>query len=131
MSDNKFDRQIRTAALCIFFLGFVGGALALNAYHVWFDSSPPQGAKSERFERIFDRLELSDRQKADVQKIVGETREEIQALKNRNFSSNYKKALSKCSRLFCNLRNVFVGARASCPLLNAPSVCKGLDKNQH
>lgn len=100
MSDNKFDRQIRTAALCIFFLGFVGGALALNAYHVWFDSSPPQGAKSERFERIFDRLELSDRQKADVQKIVGETREEIQALKKSELFIKLQKSLEQMFKAF-------------------------------
>ncbi|MDQ3323221.1 MAG: hypothetical protein M3525_12440 [Acidobacteriota bacterium] len=81
MSDNKFNWQIRTAALSIFFLGFVGGALALNAYQVWFGAASSSGTKSQRFERIFDRLELSDAQKAEVQKIVGETREEIQTLK--------------------------------------------------
>lgn len=81
MNDNKFNWQIRTAALSIFVLGFVGGALALNAYQIWFGAASSPRTKSERFERIFDRLELSDAQKADVQKIVGETREEIQTLK--------------------------------------------------
>lgn len=82
MSDNKFNWQIRTAALSIFFLGFLGGALALNAYQVWFGGAASSPAtRSQRFERIFDRLELSDSQKADIQKIVGETREEIQTLK--------------------------------------------------
>lgn len=80
MSNNKFNWQVQTAALSIFLLGFIGGALALNAYGVWFGaaSSVP---KSQRFERIFDQLELSDAQKLDVQKIVGETRQEIQTLK--------------------------------------------------
>ncbi len=81
MSDSKFNRQIRIAALTIFFLGFVGGALALNAYQVWFGAGSSAGTKSERFERIFKELELSDAQKIDVQTIVGETREEIQNLK--------------------------------------------------
>ncbi|HXG86021.1 MAG TPA: hypothetical protein VNI84_18520 [Pyrinomonadaceae bacterium] len=81
MSNNKFNWQIRTAALSIFFLGFAGGALALNAYQVWFGAASSPGTKSQRFERIFDRLELSDAQKVEVQKIVGETREKIQTLK--------------------------------------------------
>jgi Spy/CpxP family protein refolding chaperone len=81
MSDNKFNWQIRTAALSIFFLGFLGGALALNAYQTWFGGASSQETKSQRFERIFDQLELSDAQKADVSKIVGETRDEIQNLK--------------------------------------------------
>lgn len=81
MSDNKFNRQIRTAALSIFFLGFLGGALALNAYQIWFGSASPATKKSERFERIFTELELSDAQKAEVSRIVGGTREEIQTLK--------------------------------------------------
>lgn len=81
MSDSKFNWQIRTAALSVFFLGFLGGALALNAYQVWFGAASSQGTKSERFERIFNELELNDAQKSDVSKIVGETREEIQNLK--------------------------------------------------
>jgi len=81
MSDNKFNWQIRTAAMSIFFLGFVGGALALNAYQIWFGAGSSQESKSQRFERMFDPLNLSDAQKAGVSKIVGETREEIQSLK--------------------------------------------------
>lgn len=80
MNENKFNWQIRTAALSIFFLGFLGGALALNAYQSWFGAAS-SGTRSERFERIFGELELTDAQKTDVQKIVGETREEIQNLK--------------------------------------------------
>jgi Spy/CpxP family protein refolding chaperone len=78
-SSSKFNWQVRVAVLSVFLLGFVAGALALNAYHVWFAASPP--TKQQRFERIFDQLSLSDAQKTDVQKIVGETREEIQALR--------------------------------------------------
>lgn len=70
---------MRAAVLSVFLLGFVAGALALNAYHVWFAASSP--TKQQRYERIFDQLTLSDQQKTEVQKIVGETREEIQALR--------------------------------------------------
>jgi hypothetical protein len=80
MSNNKFNWQVRAAALSVFFLGFLGGALALNAYQVWYGAGS-SGTRSQRFERIFDQLELSDAQKMDVQKIVGETRGEIQTLK--------------------------------------------------
>ena len=81
MSDSKFNWQIRTAALSIFFLGFLGGALALNAYQAWFGGASSSGTKSQRFERIFDQLELTEAQKTDVQKIIGETREEIKTLR--------------------------------------------------
>jgi len=78
-SNNKFNWQVRIAVLSVFLLGFVAGGLALNAYHVWFAASSP--TKQQRYERIFDQLTLSDEQKTEVQKIVGETREEIQALR--------------------------------------------------
>lgn len=78
-SSSKFNWQVRAAVLSVFLLGFVAGALALNAYHVWFAAAPP--TKQQRFERIFDELSLSDAQKSEVQKIVGETREEIQSLR--------------------------------------------------
>ncbi|HEX9960001.1 MAG TPA: hypothetical protein VGB00_03660 [Pyrinomonadaceae bacterium] len=78
-SSNKFNWQVRVAALSVFLLGFIAGALALNAYHVWFAASSP--TKQQRYEQIFDQLSLSDGQKMEIQKIVGETREEIQALR--------------------------------------------------
>lgn len=79
-SSNKFNWQVRIAVLSVFMLGFVAGALALNAYHVWF-SAASKPTKQQRYEQIFDQLSLSDGQKTEVQKIVGETREEIQALR--------------------------------------------------
>ena len=78
--DRKNNWQIRLATLGIFFLGFLAGALALNAYHVWFNSAAPV-SRHERFERIFNQLSLSDEQRAEVQKIVGETREELQRMR--------------------------------------------------
>lgn len=71
------------AALSIFFLGFVAGALALNAYHVWYGASS-ELTKQQRYQRIFNQLSLSDEQNAEVQKIVGETREEVQSLRKEN-----------------------------------------------
>lgn len=79
-SSNKFNWQVRIAALSVFMLGFVAGALALNAYHVWFATSSQQ-TKQQRYDQIFEQLSLNDAQRAEVQKIIGETREEIQSLR--------------------------------------------------
>ena len=77
--ENSFNWKVRFATLSIFLLGFIAGALALNAYHVWF-SPATTTTKQQRFEKIFDQLNLNDGQKADVQKIMGETREEFKNL---------------------------------------------------
>jgi len=78
--NNNFNWQVRIAALSIFFLGFLGGLLALNAYQTWFGAAS-QPTKQQRYERLFDQLLLSDAQQAEIQKVVGETRSEIQNLK--------------------------------------------------
>jgi Spy/CpxP family protein refolding chaperone len=78
--ETKSKWQIRLATLSIFLLGFVAGAFALNAYHLWF-SAAKQPTKRERFEETFNRLGLNEGQKAEVQKILGETREKIQKLR--------------------------------------------------
>lgn len=72
--ENKFNWKIRMATLSIFLLGFVAGALALNAYHVWFNAS--SNNKQQRLERVLDQVKLSDVQKSEVQKIMNEAREE-------------------------------------------------------
>jgi hypothetical protein len=79
--ESKFNWQVRVAALSIFLLGLVAGALALNAYHVWFGASSGATTKQQRFDRIFDQVQLSDPQKIEVQKVMNETREEFQNLK--------------------------------------------------
>ncbi len=85
MSNSKFKWQVQAAAFSIFLLGLLGGALGLNAYQVWFGGGARGAASSntrrQHFEQIFDQLELDEAQKADVQKVVSETRGEIQTLK--------------------------------------------------
>lgn len=73
--------QIRAATLAIFLLGFFAGALALNAYHVWHNSANGASRRG-RFEKIFNQLDLTERQKADAQQIFSETREKLQRLRD-------------------------------------------------
>ncbi len=75
---NKW--QIRVVTMCLFALGFVAGALALNAFNLWFGTAK-QPTKQERYQEAFNQLNLNETQDAEVQKIVAETRENIQNLR--------------------------------------------------
>jgi hypothetical protein len=79
-SEIKNKWQIRMATLSIFLLGFLAGGFALNAYHLWF-AAAKQPTKQERYDEAFSRLGLSETQKVEVQKIVGEIRGRIQQLR--------------------------------------------------
>ncbi len=78
--ETKSKWQIRLATLTIFLLGFIAGAFALNSYHLWFGAGK-QTTKQEKYEVAFSQLGLNDSQKADVQRIVNETRENIQKIR--------------------------------------------------
>lgn len=78
--ESRSKWQIRLATLSIFLLGFVAGAFALNAYHLWFGAGK-QPTRRERFEEVFSQIGATDAQKAEIQKTVGETREKIQRLR--------------------------------------------------
>jgi Spy/CpxP family protein refolding chaperone len=77
-SQNKW--QVRGAALVIFLLGFIAGALALNVYHAWARHGGP-GDRADQFAQMLDRLQLSAEQRTQVQQIFGDTREQLQALR--------------------------------------------------
>jgi len=72
--------QIRLATLGIFVLGFVAGAFALNAYHLWFGAAK-QPTKQERYQEAYNQLNLSETQQAEVQKLVSEIREKVQLVR--------------------------------------------------
>ena len=74
---TKSRWQVRLAALVIFLLGFSAGILALNVYRGWARNAPPR----DRFEQLAKRLELNDEQRTRVQKIFGETREQLRTLR--------------------------------------------------
>jgi DNA anti-recombination protein RmuC len=69
--------QVRIAALLIFILGFVAGALALNAYRAWARNRTP----ADRLEQMATRLQLNADQKTKVQQIFSDTRQQLQTLR--------------------------------------------------
>ena len=75
-SEKKSIWQLRVATLSIFLLGFVAGGFAFYSYTLWFPAAKPP-TKQEKYEEAFNRLGLSEQQKAEVQTIVGDTREKL------------------------------------------------------
>jgi Spy/CpxP family protein refolding chaperone len=76
---NKSKWQVRLAALLIFVLGFVAGALSLNAYKRIGRATGE--SRQVRFERMLESLQLSPEQKTQVEQILGDTRQQLQALR--------------------------------------------------
>ena len=72
---NKW--QVRIAAAIIFVLGFTAGILALNLYRGLAHRDEPH----DRLEQLSQRLDLNADQKAKVQQIFSDTREQLRALR--------------------------------------------------
>jgi Spy/CpxP family protein refolding chaperone len=77
---NKSKSQVRVAAIVIFLLGFAAGALALNAYKRW-NRSGGDASRQAQFESMLDSLQLSADQKTQVHQILGDARQQLQALR--------------------------------------------------
>jgi Spy/CpxP family protein refolding chaperone len=77
---NKSKWQVRGAATLIFLLGFAAGALALNAYKR-LGRTNAETSRQGRFDRMLDSLQLSPDQKTQVHQILGDARQELQALR--------------------------------------------------
>lgn len=76
---TKSKWQVRLAAVLVFVLGFAAGALALNAY-----KRLGRGSEASRrggFEAMLDSLKLNDEQKTQVHQILGDTRQQLQAIR--------------------------------------------------
>lgn len=78
--ENKSKWQLRLATLSIFVIGFLAGALALNAFNLWFGNASRQ-TRRERYEAVFSGLGLSESQKTEIERIFGETRENFQKMR--------------------------------------------------
>jgi len=70
--------QVRLAAAIIFVLGFTAGILALNVYR---SLARGEGRGGDRIEQLSNRLQLNDDQKAKVQQIFSDTRDQLRALR--------------------------------------------------
>lgn len=77
---QKGKWQVRLAALLIFVVGFVAGALALNGYKRW-GRTDAQQTREARFERMLDRLNLNADQKTQVHQILNDSRGQLQTLR--------------------------------------------------
>src|SRR5215211_5508151 len=69
--------QVRLAAAIIFVLGFTAGILALNVYR----GLARGGGPRDRMEQLSERLNLNADQKTKVEQILGDTREQLRALR--------------------------------------------------
>ena len=97
-NNSKFNWQVRTAALSIFFLGFVAGALALNVYSTWFGAAA-QPSRQQQYQKVMDQLALSDTQKNEIQQIVGDMRSEIQNVK-KDSEPKFQEIRDRCDARF-------------------------------
>src|SRR5262245_46556307 len=70
---------VRGAAVLVFLLGFVAGALALNVYRHARGGRPQD--QRPRFEQTLDKLGLNDDQKNQARQIFSDTRDKLQALR--------------------------------------------------
>ncbi|HEY0544766.1 MAG TPA: periplasmic heavy metal sensor [Pyrinomonadaceae bacterium] len=76
---SKDRWQVRLAATIIFILGFVAGALALNAYRAWRKPGEAQ-PRQDRFEQMVKDLQLNEEQQTGVKQIFTDTRAQLEAL---------------------------------------------------
>jgi Spy/CpxP family protein refolding chaperone len=67
--------QVRVAALVVFILGFAAGALVFNAYQSW--GRERRGG----FQQVLNSLNLTAEQKTQVEQILADTRQQLQALR--------------------------------------------------
>src|SRR5215470_1921464 len=76
-SINKNKWMIRAAAVIIFALGFLAGALSLNLYRMNRPNSQRGWMGHGRLQHIVDNLDLSEDQKTEVEKIFTDTRAQL------------------------------------------------------
>jgi Spy/CpxP family protein refolding chaperone len=77
ISRNRW--QISVVAVIIFLLGFAAGIFALNVYRGWGHRMGPP--REDRFEELATRLQLQAEQRAKVQQILSDTREQLRVLR--------------------------------------------------
>ncbi|HKS41339.1 MAG TPA: periplasmic heavy metal sensor [Blastocatellia bacterium] len=79
-SNTKTKWQVRLAALIIFVIGFIAGALAMNIYRGQRGPSA-YGDRRGRFEETLDKLNLTQDQKNQVKAIFDDARAQLGQLR--------------------------------------------------
>lgn len=77
---RKNSWLVRLAALAIFVLGFAAGTFAPSVYRSWMRNRP-QGGGGGRIERMSRNLNMSPEQETQVRQIFGESRSQLEALR--------------------------------------------------
>jgi Spy/CpxP family protein refolding chaperone len=80
-SETKDKWQIRAIVLAVFLLGVLSGGLGWHVYESW-TSASNKSWKQKKIDLIFNQLDLNDAQRTEVQKIIAETRESMQKLRD-------------------------------------------------
>lgn len=81
-SRTKSQWQVRIAVFLIFVIGVIAGVLATNIYRDRRMASSSMGERGGGFERMLDRLDLTDDQRAQVAVIFDDARERLTQLRN-------------------------------------------------
>lgn len=76
---NKW--QVRLVVLLVFLLGFIAGALALSAYQKRYPGGETRYSSRRQFERVIDDLQLTGDQRQQVEKILGDMRAQLMAVR--------------------------------------------------
>ena len=80
-SSTKSKWQVRLAVLTLFVVGFLAGALSMNIYRgrQW---SPRAGGGRGGFERIIEKLNLTQEQRSQVGEIFEDARKQLAELRS-------------------------------------------------
>lgn len=79
-SNTKTKWQVRLAAMSIFVIGFIAGALAMNIYR-GHQRASSYGDRHSRFEETLDKLNLTQDQKTQVKTIFDDARAQLGQLR--------------------------------------------------
>ena len=78
-SSTKSKWQVRLAVLILFVVGFIAGALAMNLYGG--RQFAPRGGGRGGFERMLDKLNLTEDQRTQVGEIFDDARKQLSELR--------------------------------------------------
>jgi Spy/CpxP family protein refolding chaperone len=81
-SNAKSKWQVRIAVLLIFVIGVIAGVLATNIYRDRQLASSAMAPRGGGFERMLDRLDLTDDQRVKVDAIFDDAQERLTQLRN-------------------------------------------------